>query len=177
MDNKVIVTDGNTLTIEAGTVIKAANNPQPNTVALIVARGADIYALGSATHPIIMTSYDDDVKVDGTYTSGPNLTASDNGLWGGLVVLGKAYISPDSNAQVAIAEGIEASNAWAEFGGTDDADNEWIKMTPDSGLKLIMIESFFPVPSEVYKIKHRSFPFQKQILFTLDLPIVSRFLW
>ena len=126
LDNKVIVTDGNTLTIEAGTVIKAANNPQPNTVALIVARGADIYALGSATHPIIMTSYDDDVKVDGTYTSGPNLTASDNGLWGGLVVLGKAYISPDSNAQVAIAEGIEASNAWAEFGGTDDADNSGV---------------------------------------------------
>ena len=127
LDNKVIVTDGNTLTIEAGTVIKAANNAQPNTVALIVARGADIYALGSATHPIIMTSSDDDVQIGGTYSSGsPNLTASDNGLWGGLVVLGKARISPSSNAQVAIAEGIEASNAWAEFGGTDDADNSGI---------------------------------------------------
>ncbi|MDG1968752.1 MAG: hypothetical protein P8I30_04935 [Flavobacteriaceae bacterium] len=127
LDNKVIVTDGNTLTIEAGTVIKAANNAQPNTVALIVARGADIYALGSATHPIIMTSSDDDVQIGGTYSSGsPNLTASDNGLWGGLVVLGKARISPSSNAQVAIAEGIEASNAWAEFGGTDDADNSGV---------------------------------------------------
>jgi len=127
LDNKVIVSDGNTLTIEAGTVIKAANNAQPNTVALIVARGADIYALGSATHPIIMTSSDDDVQIGGTYSSGsPNLTASDNGLWGGLVVLGKARISPSSNAQVAIAEGIEASNAWAEFGGTDDADNSGV---------------------------------------------------
>ncbi|MBL6643786.1 MAG: hypothetical protein ISP64_04105 [Flavobacteriaceae bacterium] len=127
LDNKVIVTDGNTLTIEAGTVIKAANNAQPNTAALIVARGADIYALGSATHPIIMTSSDDDVQIGGTYSSGsPNLTASDNGLWGGLVVLGKARISPSSNAQVAIAEGIEASNAWAEFGGTDDADNSGV---------------------------------------------------
>ena len=127
LQNKVIVTEGNTLTIEAGTVIKAQNNAQPNTVALIVARGADIYALGSATAPIIMTSTADEVQRDHTYASGsPNLTASDNGLWGGLVVLGSAYISPSSNAQVAIAEGIEASNAWAEFGGTNDADNSGV---------------------------------------------------
>ena len=47
---------GVTLTIEAGTVVKAYPGQEANACALIIARGGMIIAEGSASEPIIFTS-------------------------------------------------------------------------------------------------------------------------
>ncbi|NUQ43460.1 MAG: T9SS C-terminal target domain-containing protein, partial [Calditrichaceae bacterium] len=89
LDGLVFVEDGATLTIQAGTVIKGKEAPTTgdNTSALIIARGGKIYALGTATQPVVFTAESDDV-------SDPNdLTLNDRGLWGGLLLLGYAEIN------------------------------------------------------------------------------------
>ncbi|MFM1807371.1 MAG: hypothetical protein RLZZ242_96, partial [Bacteroidota bacterium] len=47
MDGKVIVADGATLTIEAGTIIKAASGQGANATVLVVAKGGKINAVGT----------------------------------------------------------------------------------------------------------------------------------
>jgi hypothetical protein len=54
----------------------------------------------------------------------PNLDASTSGLWGGLIVLGKAPISASSN-EVQI-EGIPTTDPNGLYGGTDNMDNSGI---------------------------------------------------
>ena len=83
LDNKVYVLDGQELHIEAGTVIKAAVGSGLAAPAIIVTRGAKIYAIGSKQAPIIITTVED--MLDGTYP------VTNQGKWGGLVILGKAY--------------------------------------------------------------------------------------
>ncbi|MCI0695767.1 T9SS C-terminal target domain-containing protein, partial [candidate division KSB1 bacterium] len=52
----VFVEDGATLNIEAGTVIKGKPGQGENASALIIARGAKIFANGTPTNPIIFTA-------------------------------------------------------------------------------------------------------------------------
>ena len=61
MEGRVIVNSGVTLTIEPGTIIKAAEGLNTNATALIVARGGKINAEGTADQPIIFTSVLDSV--------------------------------------------------------------------------------------------------------------------
>jgi hypothetical protein len=106
-----------TLTIEKGTVIKGEAGTGANATALIVARGGKLMAEGTATEPIIFTSVADEItpaNVQAGQFSSPNLSPDVNGLWGGVIVLGKARISA-SNAngdvsQVQI-EGIPTSDS------------------------------------------------------------------
>ena len=85
--NKVVVQNDVTLTIEPGTLIKGREGQGSLATALIVARGGTIMANGTADKPIIFTSILDNIQIGSK--SGTNLTASDNGKWGGVIILGK----------------------------------------------------------------------------------------
>ena len=65
MDGKVIVQDGATLTIEAGTIVKAASGQGANATVLLIAKGGKIEAVGTSAKPIIFTDVEDQVQ----YTS------------------------------------------------------------------------------------------------------------
>ncbi|WP_276368452.1 hypothetical protein [Chryseolinea sp. H1M3-3] len=117
---RVIVDDGTTLTIEAGTIIKGREGEGINASALMVARGGKLNAAGTAEKPIIMTSELDDIMPG--ETAGSNLDEEDKGLWGGLVILGKAPISV-SGATEAQIEGVPASETLGLYGGDVANDN------------------------------------------------------
>ena len=119
---RVAVESGATLTIEAGTVIKGQAGTGSNATALLVARGAKLMAMGTASEPIIFTSVADEIT-SGEIAS-PNLDADLNGLWGGLIILGNAPISADA-ASVQI-EGIPVSDTNGLYGGTAADDNSGV---------------------------------------------------
>ena len=79
----IFVNDGDVLTIEAGTVIKGQPGQGAGASALIIARGAQIMAEGTAAEPIIMTGLADDLE--GSIPDDANQT------WGGLIILGQGY--------------------------------------------------------------------------------------
>ncbi|MEO1260301.1 MAG: hypothetical protein AAFZ15_16010 [Bacteroidota bacterium] len=124
--NRVSITDGATLTIEPGTVIKGEAGTGANSTALLVARGGMINACGTADAPIIFTSVADELSKEdvaaGNFES-PNLEPDVNGLWGGVIVLGRARISVAGNVEEAQIEGIPTSDPNGLYGGTDDTDN------------------------------------------------------
>ena len=116
LDGLVFVNDGQVLTIEPGTVIRGKTGQGEKASALVVARGGRIIAEGTPLHPIIFTSEGDDL--DGSV---PLLA---NGLWGGVVILGKASLNTqDGESHV---EGIPFSESRGIFGGTDDEDGSGI---------------------------------------------------
>jgi len=124
LKGRVSVTDGATLTIEAGTVIKAMSGTGADASTLIIARGGKIDARGTASSPIVMTSVSDNIQADGSYPStGPALGVGTRGLWGGLLVLGKAPSSFKNDVSELQIEGIPASDTNGLYGGTDAADN------------------------------------------------------
>ncbi|MBN2236405.1 MAG: hypothetical protein JW729_02525 [Bacteroidales bacterium] len=128
LDNRIFVLNGVTLTIEPGVVVKGAAGSDVNATALIIAQGGKIMAEGTATQPIIFTSVADEIE-PGQIAS-PNLGPTLNGLWGGLIVLGKAHISyqddQGNDSQTASIEGIPPDDANGIYGGTDDADNSGV---------------------------------------------------
>lgn len=111
----VFVTPGQVLTVEAGTVIKGAPGFGTDASALIVARGAQIFAEGTQDCPIVMT-YEAD-PLDGS------IPYDTRGQWGGLIVLGNATLNTNGPAQV---EGIPSDNDLAIYGGPDDLDNSGV---------------------------------------------------
>lgn len=133
LGGRITVLDGATLTIEAGAVIKGELGTGANATALLVARGGKIYAEGTATAPIIFTTAGDEITVEdvaaGNFAS-PNLEPTVNGLWGGVLILGKAPISAsnDNNEDVSEVqiEGIPTSDPNGLYGGTDAADNSGV---------------------------------------------------
>lgn len=116
LEGFVFVNDGQTLTIEAGTVIRFREGQAENASALIVARGGKIIAEGSPDEPIIFTAEEDDL--DGT------LTTDDRGLWGGLILLGNAPLNlSDGESSI---EGIPLTEPRGIYGGIDETDNSGI---------------------------------------------------
>ncbi|CAM2005208.1 hypothetical protein [Acanthopleuribacter pedis] len=110
----VFVEEGAVLTIEAGAVFKAEQTQGENTSALIVARGGRIEANGTAANPIIFTSELDDLN-------DPNdLGPEDRGLWGGIILLGRATNNRGVEGQI---EGIPSDEVRGAYGGDNDADN------------------------------------------------------
>src|SRR5437899_680831 len=77
----VYVTNGTTLTIDSGVVIKGDKNTKGS---LIIERGAKIMAIGSKYNPIIFTSN----QAAGTRTYGD---------WGGLILCGSAPVNWNGN--------------------------------------------------------------------------------
>jgi len=116
LDGFVFVNDGQTLTIEAGTVIKGAEGQEADASALIVARGGKIMAEGTAEKPIIFTSVLDDLN--------GSVGLTQRGLWGGVIVLGKGVLN--SSPGVSNIEGIPTTEPRGEYGGSDDADNSGV---------------------------------------------------
>lgn len=121
LKGRVVVTDGATLTIQEGTIIKSHTGTEENASALLIARGGKLIANGTASNPIIMTSINDNIAL-GEF-AGTNLTAADQGLWGGLIILGNAPGSFKNNVEAVQIEGIPANDANGLYGGTDETDN------------------------------------------------------
>jgi hypothetical protein len=127
----VYVLDGASLTIQAGTVVKAKPGQDANTSCLIVTRGAKILANGSRTQPIIFTAEADDVLIP------DDLPIFQRGLWGGVVIMGKAVLntSVDTAGNAAspkhdVFEGLPDTQISGQFvnrfGGTDDNDSSGV---------------------------------------------------
>ncbi len=132
LGGRITVEEGATLTIEAGTVIKGEAGTGPNATALLIARGAKIMAEGTKDEPIIFTSVADEITPEdvaaGNFGS-PNLEPVQDGLWGGLIVLGKAPISAsndDGDMSEVQIEGIPTSDPNGLYGGNDENDNSGV---------------------------------------------------
>ncbi len=111
LDGFVFVTDGAVLNIEAGTVVRAYTGEAENASALIVKRGGQINANGTADDPIVFTSEQD---IDLTRAM------SFRGEWGGLILLGKALTNnPTFDNGI---EGVPIDEE-AFYGGDIDDDN------------------------------------------------------
>lgn len=121
---KVVVSDGITLTIEPGTIIKGQKGTGSLASALIVARGGKIIAEGTSEKPIIFTSIDDNIEVG--QQAGTNLNESNNGLWGGVLILGYAKGSFRGDVTEVQIEGIPAGDSFGLYGGDDDDDNSGV---------------------------------------------------
>jgi hypothetical protein len=96
----VYVKDGATLTIEAGTIIRAEKDV--NGGALIIEKGAKLIANGTVTEPIV-------------FTSNKAIGSRNKGDWGGIIICGKAVTNKVS---AAIEGGVGST-----YGGSDDTDN------------------------------------------------------
>ena len=102
------------LFVEAGTTIFGEEGED----FLVVRRGSQIEALGSATSPIVMTSVQD-------------VTGQETGIgqWGGLVLLGRAPANScgdqvgETTADELANCGVSAEGDAGQFGGTDPEDN------------------------------------------------------
>lgn len=121
LGGRIAVTAGNTLTIQPGVVVKGEVGSGSNATALIIARGAKIDAQGTADSPVIFTTVADEIA-PGQIAS-PNLEPNFSGLWGGLIILGKAKASLSGDVTETQIEGIPPSDTNSLYGGTDDADN------------------------------------------------------
>ncbi len=121
LNQKVVVQDGVTLTIEPGTIVKGSTGSGSLASALIVARGGKIEAVGTPDQPIIFTSIEDNISVG--ETAGTNLDQNDRGLWGGVLILGNAPCSFEGDVQELQIEGIPASDTFGLYGGNDPADD------------------------------------------------------
>ncbi len=142
LDKKIYIPSGQSLTIEPGTVIKGAPNATPaEATALVIMRGGQIIANGTESCPIVFTAQAD--PMDGTYP------ISNKGMWGGVVVLGKAYnnltlaangpFTVGTAGKLAVAdglgtvEGFQTTNTQDQFGANltagetfNDNDNSGI---------------------------------------------------
>ena len=125
LDGFVFVDEGATLTINAGTIVKglAKSNITSGdfTSALVVTRGGKIDAQGTMSQPIIFTSELDDVA-DAEDIDLTDESAS-RGLWGGVILLGKAPIGDESSE--ATIEGLPAGEN-STYGGSVEDDNSGI---------------------------------------------------
>jgi hypothetical protein len=124
LNQKVVVSSGVVLTIQAGTIIKGTEGTGSLASALIVAQGGKLNAVGTATEPIIFTSINDNIEIG--QTAGTNLDETNSGLWGGLIVLGYAPSSFSGDVEVVQIEGIPADDTFGLYGGTDASDNSGV---------------------------------------------------
>ena len=121
LDGFVYLEAGGILNIQEGTLIKGIANPTSNDLAssLIITKGAQIFARGTARAPIIFTAEDDTQDL---LTS--SIAAEDRGLWGGLILLGNASITDE--AAIEAVEGLDAEDPRSIFGGANDTDNSGV---------------------------------------------------
>jgi len=148
--DKVFVTNGATLTIEAGTKIYStlelnlAGTADDELGSLVITRGAKINAAGTAAEPIVMTTSDEleaetqsDIDGDGLIAEMPTTTTA--GRWGGLVVLGNSTVANYSgvtNIGEDRIEGFQPASSTdldtdgradvIEYGGAIPADNSGV---------------------------------------------------
>ncbi|MEP2937523.1 MAG: multidrug transporter [Gilvibacter sp.] len=100
----LIMTEGTTLTIPAGTVIKAEAG---SDVYIAIAQGATILAEGTSADPVVLTS---------------NVATPNAGDWGGLIILGKAPINSVAGGDATSTSEIGG----LPYGGSDASDNSGV---------------------------------------------------
>jgi hypothetical protein len=136
LNGAVFVMSNAVLNIEAGTVIKGHNTGSQgtNVAALYVTVGGKIYAEGTPQNPIIFTADVDDTTLPDDL---PLWGSTARGLWGGLVIFGKATINSAvlvagdaATPKYEVYEGLEdivvgGQNVF-RFGGNDDNDNSGV---------------------------------------------------
>src|SRR5258706_77566 len=127
----IYVLSGAVLNIEPGTVVRAKPGSGLSSSALLITRGAKIFANGTRAKPIIFTSEADDLL-------DPNdVPIYARGLWGGIVIFGNAVLNTASDAagnasspKYDIFEGLSDTQINGQFvnryGGTDDNDNSGV---------------------------------------------------
>ncbi len=106
IDGVVVVKNGATLTIEAGTFIKGESTGNPQGVLVISKTGA-INAVGTLSSPIVFTSFkllDNNVG-----------TTASAGDFGGVILLSNGITNSGVNIGI---EGLEGGNTDYQFGGT-----------------------------------------------------------
>ncbi len=117
LDGVVIVEAGDTLTIEAGTLIagKALSTQTNLPAALVIAAGATILAEGERNNPIVLTSERAALEPG----SNPEEVTS---WWGGLYILGRA---PLADGDIALLEfpGPANLDPRLRYGGADPEDS------------------------------------------------------
>ncbi|MFN5443858.1 MAG: hypothetical protein ACK48V_06480 [Crocinitomicaceae bacterium] len=148
IDQKIYIPSGKTLNIAPGTVLKGRANQVVNgtedkatATALVIMRGGKINAEGSADCQVVFTAEAD--PMDGTYP------IANKGMWGGVVMLGKATNNltlaangpfvPGGSGKLAVAdglgtiEGFATSNSQDQYGANlsagesfDDNDNSGV---------------------------------------------------
>jgi hypothetical protein len=114
----VYIVDGAKLTIQPGVIIQGEKSSRGT---LVITRGTQLLAAGTAEKPIIFTS---------------DAATPQRGDWGGIVVLGRAKTNASFNGAVGIGEiegGVNNAEGLGLYGGADDNDNSGI-------LKFIRIE-------------------------------------
>ncbi len=122
LDGLVFLEAGGVLNIEPGTVIRfmeVPTDPTFNTSSLIITKGAQIMAEGTAENPIIFTA---EADVEGA-TLDP---IADNAQWGGLIILGDAPASLKGVTENVQIEGIATSETRAAYGGSTSDDNSGV---------------------------------------------------
>lgn len=117
LEGFVFVNEGQVLTIEPGTLIKGKPGTGENASALIVARGGRIIAEGIPQKPIVFTALSDNYE-------GTAIDKKVSGLWGGVLILGKATTNNPSGEKA--IEGIPTSETRGLYGGNNDNDNSGI---------------------------------------------------
>ncbi len=114
----VYVVDGARLTIQPGVTIQGEKSSRGT---LVITRGTQILAEGTADRPIVLTS------------DQSNPTRGD---WGGVVILGRAKTNTSFNGVTGVGEiegGVNNAEGLGLYGGADDNDNSGI-------LKYVRIE-------------------------------------
>lgn len=128
LDKRLYVTDGKSLTIPAGTIIKADTGSVANAKSLVISQGGKIFAEGTKECPIIFTSVSD--PLDGTKPLCDRLE------WGGVIILGKAQNNLKAGDGGTFAEGVgyieglpipDARHHYGRYNGQfDDHDNSGV---------------------------------------------------
>lgn len=113
LNGTVFVREGARLSIEAGTKVVGSAR-QDSAAVLVVARGGRIHAEGTAQKPVVFTSELD----PGTGALAP--TSLNRGLWGGLVILGRAPNNVPGG--VGLAEDIAGDVHLLSYGDSAKAD-------------------------------------------------------
>jgi hypothetical protein len=117
INEKLYIGSGSTITIEPGTIIRGTTTSTVAAArALIIERGGKIMAPGTEDCPIIFTAAAD-------VMDGVTVKASDKGLWGGVLICGKATNNltlvangpfvPGQSGKLAVADGVGVLEGFA----------------------------------------------------------------
>ena len=97
LDGIVTVPSGVTLTVDAGAIVKAANNG-----AIVVAPGGTLIALGTGSSQVIFTTFDD-YTVGGNTDFNQGITQPVSGEWNGVEVLANGTFTSNTNTIIKYA--------------------------------------------------------------------------
>ena len=107
----VYIVDGAKLTIEPGVTIQGEKSSRG---ALVVTRGTQLLANGTAEKPVVFTS---------------DQSNPQRGDWGGIVLLGRAKTNASFNGVAGVGEiegGVNNAEGLGLYGGADDNDNSGV---------------------------------------------------